>query len=127
LQDESSSNLTSQGIAYGEEKKFQNDALRSQGLVPNLNCTLNPHGISTTFNPNGALPALNITFSPAFHNSPSTFPTIPKSQNTIQRLDIQQDTQCEDNRNIQSPSQTTIPKKACSISIDTFGSDSSLD
>lgn len=67
--------------------------------MPNLNFTLTLLGMNTTYSPHGVLPTLNVTFSPAFHNSPSTLPTTPKSQGGVLSLNNLQDAQYIDKMN----------------------------
>lgn len=112
-----SSNMTSKGTRNREENNFQHNGLRSQGLLSNLNYTLNPPRINTTFNPHSALPTLDISLSPAFYNSPSTLPTTPKPQGA----------QCIDKTNILNPSQIMVmANETCNISITKFTSDPCL-
>ena len=116
----SSSNVTCQEIAHVKGNNFQHlDVSKSQGLLPNMNSTLNPLGINTTFNPHGSSPSLNITYSPTFHTSPSTLPTTPKSKVIAQGLNIEEGAKCLEKKQILNCSYNIVPNKACNTPITT--------
>ncbi|XP_073387661.1 uncharacterized protein [Physcomitrium patens] len=74
------SNKNSQKSQNNEDENLEHDLLIKQGIKPNVSYVLSPPAANTPVNPQNTLPTLNITFSPTFHDSPSSLPTTPTPQ-----------------------------------------------